>query len=78
MRIWADEETLCEPLGKWYTSGNELDSTWPSYYDFTNDCLYVWTIDGCLMYWCNPQNPCTFNDSQHVQWTPTDKTVPVK
>eukprot|EP00957_Ditylum_brightwellii_P105265 8024167-Ditylum_brightwellii.AAC.1 len=26
----------------------------------------------------NLQNPGTFNNSQHVQWTPTEKTAPVK
>eukprot|EP00957_Ditylum_brightwellii_P211335 15366059-Ditylum_brightwellii.AAC.1 len=27
MKIWADEDTLHQPLGKWYKSGNDLDST---------------------------------------------------
>eukprot|EP00957_Ditylum_brightwellii_P210917 15365547-Ditylum_brightwellii.AAC.1 len=40
MKLWADEDTLCQPLGKWYKSGNDLDQTWPSYYNFTNDCSY--------------------------------------
>eukprot|EP00957_Ditylum_brightwellii_P052054 3948603-Ditylum_brightwellii.AAC.1 len=35
-------------------------------------------MDGFLLYCHNPQNPCTFNNSQYVQWTPTDKTAPVK
>eukprot|EP00957_Ditylum_brightwellii_P051798 3928196-Ditylum_brightwellii.AAC.1 len=26
----------------------------------------------------NPQNPCTFSNSQHMQWTLTQKTAPVK
>eukprot|EP00957_Ditylum_brightwellii_P173548 13213476-Ditylum_brightwellii.AAC.1 len=30
------------------------------------------------MYQHNPQNPCTFDNSQHIQWTLTDKTAPVK
>eukprot|EP00957_Ditylum_brightwellii_P067955 5159106-Ditylum_brightwellii.AAC.1 len=42
VKIWVDEDTLCQPLGKWYKSGNDLNQTWPSYYDLTNDCLY-WT-----------------------------------
>eukprot|EP00957_Ditylum_brightwellii_P195731 14912378-Ditylum_brightwellii.AAC.1 len=29
------EETLCQPLGKWYKSGNDLEHTWPSYYNST-------------------------------------------
>eukprot|EP00957_Ditylum_brightwellii_P203708 15335879-Ditylum_brightwellii.AAC.1 len=63
MTLWTDEETICQPLGEWYKSGNDLNWTCPSYYNFTNDCLY---------------NTCTFNNSQHVQWTPTGKTAPVK
>eukprot|EP00957_Ditylum_brightwellii_P059864 4544701-Ditylum_brightwellii.AAC.1 len=78
MKLWADEDTLCQPLGKWYKWGNDLNWTWPSYPDFTNYCLYVQTIDSFLQYCCNPQNLCTFNNSQHAQWTPTEKTAPVK
>eukprot|EP00957_Ditylum_brightwellii_P201521 15326047-Ditylum_brightwellii.AAC.1 len=25
MKLWADEDTLCQPLGKWCKSGNNLD-----------------------------------------------------
>eukprot|EP00957_Ditylum_brightwellii_P088772 6760249-Ditylum_brightwellii.AAC.1 len=78
MKLWADEAILCQTLKKWYKLGNDLHWTWPSYYNFTNDCLYVQTMDGLLLYCCNPQNPCTFDNSQHVQWTPTDKTALVK
>eukprot|EP00957_Ditylum_brightwellii_P022233 1678247-Ditylum_brightwellii.AAC.1 len=78
MKLWADEDTLHQPLGKWYKSGDDLNWTWPSYYDFTNDCVYVQTVDGFLLYCRNPQHPCTFHKSQHVQWTPTDKIAPVK
>eukprot|EP00957_Ditylum_brightwellii_P024942 1885858-Ditylum_brightwellii.AAC.1 len=35
-------------------------------------------MDDFLIYNCNPQNPGTFDNSQHVQWTPTEKTAPVK
>eukprot|EP00957_Ditylum_brightwellii_P040639 3075891-Ditylum_brightwellii.AAC.1 len=78
MKLWADEEILCQPLGKWYKSGNDLECTWPSYYGFTNDYLYVYTMDSFLLYHCNPQDPGTFDNSQYVQWTPTEKNTPVK
>eukprot|EP00957_Ditylum_brightwellii_P111713 8520499-Ditylum_brightwellii.AAC.1 len=29
MKLWADDETLCQPLGKWYKLGNFLKRTWP-------------------------------------------------
>eukprot|EP00957_Ditylum_brightwellii_P023505 1773545-Ditylum_brightwellii.AAC.1 len=78
MRIWADEDALQQPLGSWYKLGNELDRNQLSYYVSTKDCFYIWTMDGFLMYRRNPQNPCTFDNSQHMQWIPTEKTAPVK
>eukprot|EP00957_Ditylum_brightwellii_P189463 14421311-Ditylum_brightwellii.AAC.2 len=27
MKLWADEETFCQPLGKWYKLGNYLKHT---------------------------------------------------
>eukprot|EP00957_Ditylum_brightwellii_P088293 6725961-Ditylum_brightwellii.AAC.1 len=78
MKLWADEKTLHQPFGKWYKLGNDLKHTWPSYYNFTNDCLYVRTIDGFFLHCRNLQNPCTLKNSQHVQWIPTEKTAPVK
>eukprot|EP00957_Ditylum_brightwellii_P074313 5646481-Ditylum_brightwellii.AAC.1 len=39
---------------------------------------YVHTIGGFLLYHHNPQHPSTFNNSQHVQWTPTNKAAPRK
>eukprot|EP00957_Ditylum_brightwellii_P061629 4676579-Ditylum_brightwellii.AAC.1 len=29
MKLWTDENTLHQPLGKWYKLGNDLDWTWP-------------------------------------------------
>eukprot|EP00957_Ditylum_brightwellii_P103289 7872224-Ditylum_brightwellii.AAC.1 len=77
MKLWVDEGTLSQPLGKWYKWENDLECTWPSYYNFTNDWLYIHTMGGFLLYCCNPQNPCKFNNSQYVQWTPIEKTTPV-
>eukprot|EP00957_Ditylum_brightwellii_P054097 4097562-Ditylum_brightwellii.AAC.1 len=31
MKLWVDETTLCQPLGKWYKSGNDLDWTWTTF-----------------------------------------------
>eukprot|EP00957_Ditylum_brightwellii_P041284 3125588-Ditylum_brightwellii.AAC.1 len=78
MKLWADEGTLHQPLGEWYNLGNDFEHTWPSYHNFTNDCLYVCTLDNFLLYCHNPQNPGTFYNSQHVQWTPTVKISQVK
>eukprot|EP00957_Ditylum_brightwellii_P018434 1386807-Ditylum_brightwellii.AAC.1 len=42
------------------------------------DHLENGTMDSSLLYCHNPHNPSTFDNSQHVQWTPTEKTAPVK
>eukprot|EP00957_Ditylum_brightwellii_P074081 5629271-Ditylum_brightwellii.AAC.1 len=77
MTIWADGEILRKPIGQWYYSGDKLERQWPSYYNFTLDCLYVCWEGGFIQYWRNLLDPCTFDHRQEVSWTPSEEASPV-
>eukprot|EP00957_Ditylum_brightwellii_P205736 15345169-Ditylum_brightwellii.AAC.1 len=77
MKIWADNKTLRKSLGRWYYSGDKLKRHWPSYYDFTLDCLYVRREGRVVQYRRNLLDPCKFNHGQEVTWTPSKKVSPV-
>eukprot|EP00957_Ditylum_brightwellii_P034978 2651421-Ditylum_brightwellii.AAC.1 len=64
--IWADDEILCKPLGRWYYSGDKLKRQWPSYYDFTLDCLYVRKEERVIQCRRNLLDPCKFDHGQEV------------
>eukprot|EP00957_Ditylum_brightwellii_P081839 6225760-Ditylum_brightwellii.AAC.1 len=76
MKIWADDETLHKPLGRWYYSGDKLERHWQSYYNFTLDCLYVRREGGVIQYKRNLLDPGKFDHSQEVALTPSEKVSP--
>eukprot|EP00957_Ditylum_brightwellii_P090454 6888848-Ditylum_brightwellii.AAC.1 len=77
MNIWADDETLRKPLGRWYYSGDKLERHWPSYYNFTLDSLYVRREGRVIQYRRNLLDPDKFGHSQEVAWILSEKVSPV-
>eukprot|EP00957_Ditylum_brightwellii_P074931 5694540-Ditylum_brightwellii.AAC.1 len=77
MKIWADDETLSKLLSRWYYSGDKLDRHWPSYYDFTLDCLYIRREGVVIQYRRNLLVPCKFNHGQEVAWISSEKVPSV-
>eukprot|EP00957_Ditylum_brightwellii_P075850 5764788-Ditylum_brightwellii.AAC.1 len=71
--IWATDNILKQPLGKWYNYSNELDWMWPSYYDFIDEHLYVKASDAFIQYSKNCINE--FVKGESISWSPSESSA---
>eukprot|EP00957_Ditylum_brightwellii_P160315 12203773-Ditylum_brightwellii.AAC.1 len=74
LSIWATDNILKQPLGKWYKYGYELDRIWPSYYDFIDGHLYVKASDAFIQYSKTCKNE--FVKGESISWSPSESSTP--